>query len=396
VTAFIDVGAERAATPGCAHVAHLNNAGAALPTTATVGAVVDHLQLEAERGGYEAAVMVADRLAALRASVGRLLGAAPDEVIVTGSDTQAWTKALWGFALGGGIGRGQRLVADRIAYDSHYLGLLQVCRLTGASIEVAPSTADGTIDLDALAGLLGSGDVALASITQVGTHRGLVNPVEEVGVLCRRSGVPYFLDACQSVGQMPVDVGRIGCDVATTTGRKWLRGPRGTGLLYVNRAFADRLSPPGVGGSAAEWFDAEHYALRPGTDRLLEFEVPVAAHLGLGVAIDHALALGLDAIADRVSGLAERLRRQLASLDGVDVHDGGTRRCGIVTFTSHRTTPADIKERAAAVGVNVSVTEAPWARLDMAAPRPTVVARASPHYYNTEDELDRLVEVVAA
>jgi selenocysteine lyase/cysteine desulfurase len=394
VIGSVDVEAERAATPGCARVAHLNNAGAALPTAATVETMISHLRLESERGGYEAAIMVADRLAALRASAARLLGATPEEVVVTGSDTQAWSKALWGFALGGGIDRGQTLVADRIAYDSHYLGLLQVCRLTGATVEVVPSTADGTIDLEALADLLGSGRVALASITQVGTHRGLINPVEQVGAACRRAGVPYFLDACQSTGQLPVDVTAIGCDVATTTGRKWLRGPRGTGLLYVKTGFAEQMSPPGVGGSAAVWEDAQHYALRPGNERLLEFEVPIAAHLGLGVAIDHALDIGVDAIAARVADLAERLREGLATLDGVAVHDGGRSRCGIVTFTSTRASPVEVKERASTGGVNVSVTEAPWARLDMAPPHPTSVVRASPHYYNTESELDRLLEVV--
>ncbi len=192
-----------------------------------------------------------------------------------------------------------------------------------------------------------------------------------------------------------MDVTAIGCDVATTTGRKWLRGPRGTGLLYVRTGFAERLSPPGVGGSAAVWEDAHHYALRPGTERLLEFEVSIAAHLGLGVAIDHALHIGIEAIAARVTGLAERLRQGLASLEGVTVHDGGLRRCGIVTFTSARATPIEIKERASAAGVNLSVTEAPWARLDMAPPHPTTVVRASPHYYNTDVELDLLMEVVA-
>ena len=145
-----------------------------------------------------------------------------------------------------------------------------------------------------------------------------------------------------------MDVTAIGCDVATTTGRKWLRGPRGTGLLYVRTGFAEQMSPPGVGGSAAIWEDAEHYSLRPGNDRLLEFEVPIAAHLGLGVAIDHALDIGVDAIAARVTVLAERLRQGLARLDGVAVHDGGRSRCGIVTFTSTRASPVEVK--AAGVG----------------------------------------------
>ncbi len=392
----IDVEAERSATPGCHGRAHLNNAGAALPTRATFDAVVGHLALEAEVGGYEAASSAAGRLQELRSSAARLLGADDGEVVVTGSDTQSWTKALWGFALGGGIGRIQRILADRLAYDSHYLGLMQVCELTGATIAVVESTADGTIDLDALADALGTGDVAMAAVTHVGTHRGLVNPVEEVGAACRRARVPFFLDACQSTGQLPVDVGRIGCHVATATGRKWLRGPRGTGLLYVQSSFAERLRPPGISWSAALWHDADHYQLRSGSDRFLEFEVPVAAHVGFGVAIDHALALGLDAIAARVGALGERLRDALAGIDGVHLHDGGQRRCGIVTFTVDGTPPALVARAATSAGINVSVSDSHFARLDMTGPGPDAVVRASPHYYNTDEELERLADVVAA
>ncbi len=394
MTGAIDVAAERASTPGCSHVAHLNNAGAALPTAATVEAMVNHLRLESERGGYEAAGAVAERLAALRSSAARLLGAGDGDVVVTGSDTQSWTKAIWGFALAGGIDRGDHLLVDRIAYDSHYLGLLQVCELTGAVIDAVPSADDGTVDLEALEHALGSAPVALAALTHIGTHRGLINPVEAAGATCRRAGVPFFLDACQSVGQIPVDVEQIGCDVATATGRKWLRGPRGTGLLFVRSGFADRLRPPGIGWSSAVWEDADHYRLRDGADRFLDFEVPIAAHLGLGVAIDHALDLGIDAIAGRVDHLGEQLRQRLVETGGVAVHDGGVRRCGIVTFTVADTDPAAVAAAASAAGVNVSVSEAPWARLDMTAPHPTAVVRASPHYYNTEAELDRLVGIV--
>jgi cysteine desulfurase / selenocysteine lyase len=392
----IDVGAERAATPGCSGIVHLNNAGAALPTDTTVAAMVDHLRLEAGRGGYEAATQVADRLQAVRSSAARLLGAEDGEVVITGSDTQAWSKALWGFALGSGITAGQRILVDRIAYDSHYLGLMQVCELTGASIEVLASTADGTVDLEAVEAALTAGAVALCTLTHVGTHRGLINPVEEVGTACRRSEVPFFLDVCQSAGQLSLDVNAIGCDVATATGRKWLRGPRGTGLLYVRSDIAERMRPPGISWSSAIWQDADHYRLRPGTDRFLEFEVSVAAHLGLGVAIDHALALGLEAIATRVGALGGELRRALSTIDGITVHDGGRRRSGIVTFTSARATPIELVRAASGAGINVSVSEAPFARLDMTPPNPTAVVRASPHYYNTEDELHRLVEVVDA
>ena len=396
MTGTIDVDAERAATPGCAVVTHLNNAGAGLPTTATLEAEIEYLRFEADHGGYEAANAVSDRLAAVRSSAARLLHAQPGEVELTGSDTQAWTKAVWGYFLGGGIERGHRLLVDRITYDSHYLGLLQICELSGATIEAVPSTVDGTLDLDALASLLGGGRVALVALTHIGTHRGLINPVDEAGALCRAASVAYFLDACQSLGQLPVDVESIGCDVATGTGRKWLRGPRGTGLVFVRADFAECLQPPGIGNSAAEWQDPEHFHYRDGAARFAEFEVPVAAHLGLGVAIDHTLALGVDTIARRVGPLAERLRHDLVALPQVAVHDGGGRRSGIVTFTVEGVDPTTVGAAAASAGINLSITTAPWARLDMVAPHPTAKVRASPHYYNTEAELALLVEVVAS
>jgi selenocysteine lyase/cysteine desulfurase len=395
VSSPIDVAAERAATPGCATVAHLNNAGAALATTATLDTVIDHLRLEAELGGYEAEAAVRDRMAGVRASVATLLGCDPDEVAVTGSDTEGWTKALWGLLLGGGLPAGGRILVDRIAYDSHYLGLVQASSVAGTTIEAVPSTADGTLDLDALAAALAPGGVVLASLTHVGTHRGLVNPVAEAVRLCRTAGAVTFVDACQSVGQLPVDVRTIGCDVLTATGRKWLRGPRGTGFVYVRSGFVDRLLPIGLDGRSATWDGDDHYRLADGAQRFVVFECPVAVRLGLGTAVDHALLLGLDAVAERVGSLAEELRGALGALDGVAVHDGGRVRCGIVTFTVAGRTTTEVADGARAAGVNVSVSDRPAARLDLGGARPDGVVRASPHYYNTVDELGRLVEVVA-
>ena len=394
VPAALDIDAERAATPGCATVSHLNNAGASLPHAATLETVMSHLRREADFGGYEAASEATDRLSAVRASAAVLLGADRSEVAITGSDTEGWTKALWGFFLGGGLRSGARILVDRIAYDSHYMGLLQVARVTGATIEAMPGTSDGTLDLDALATALARGDVAMASLTHVGTHRGLVNPIAEAAHLCRDAGVATFVDACQSIGQLPVDVRVIGCDVLTGTGRKWLRGPRGTGLIYLRSGFADRIDPIGLDGRSAVWTADDRYELCEGAQRFVPFEVPVAMHLGLGTAIDHTLELGIDAIAARVGNLAEHLRALAVAVDGVTVHDGGAIRCGIVTFTVEGHHPAQVAAAAAAAGINVSVTEQPAARLDLGGSRPSAVVRASPHYYNTEDELLGLVDVL--
>ena len=392
----IDVAAERAATPGCATVTHLNYAGAALPTAATLATVTAYLEHEARRGGYEAEAEAGEALAATRASAAALVGADPEAVVLTGSDTEGWTRAVWGLVLGGLLPRGRRVLVDRAAYDSHAIALLQACEHTGAVLEVVGSEPDGTLDLDALDAALAGGDVALACLTHVGTHRGLVNPVEEAGPRCAAAGAITAVDACQSLGQLPVDVARMGCDILTGTGRKWLRGPRGTGLLFVRPELAERMAPIGTDGRSAVWEADDRVRMRPGLQRFVPFETPVALRLGLGTAIDHALGLGLEAIAARVGAVAEELRALLSGIDGVEVHDGGRRRCGIVTFTVAGRTPPEVVAAAGAAGINVSATDTPAARLDLGPPRPPAVVRASPHYLTTEDETARLAEVVAA
>lgn len=391
----IDVAALRAATPGSARVAHLNNAGAALPTQRTLDTVVAHLRLEAELGGYEAAALADQQLGAVRERAARLLGAPDGSIALTTSDTAAWTKAFWGFVLGGGLEGSRRIVVDHAVYNSHHLAVLQAVRHLGAEVEVVPAGEDGTLDLDALAAALRT-PAALVSVTHVPTSSGLVNPVVAAGRLAAAAEVPYFLDACQSVGQLPVDVDAIGCQVATATGRKWLRGPRGTGLLYIQPGFAQRLDPPGIDASSAEWTPGDDYLLAPGARRAEEFERPIAALLGLGAAIDQLLELGIDVVAARIAELADELRRRLEQLDGVRTLDGTGPRSGIVTFAVQGVDADDLAAAAGAAGVNVSVSRASQARHDLGTRGLETVVRASPHVYNTADELGRLLEVVAS
>lgn len=391
-----DLEAARVETPGCGSVAHLNNAGAALPTTRTLNAVAAHLELEATMGGYEAADRAADAVAAVRSSAARLIGANLDEIALTTSDSMAWLKAFWGFVFGGGIARGQRVIVDRVFYSSHYLALLQARRVHGIEIVLAPSRPDATVDVDAFAALLhrDSAGVALVSITMVPTHCGVVNPVAEIGAMLRGHGAAYIVDACQAVGQMAVDVNEIGCDALTTTGRKWLRAPRGTGFLYTRRSFAERCDPPGIDGVSAVWNDADSYVLAHGAARFDEFESSIAARLGLGAAIDQLLEVGVDAVFERVQQLSGRLRRELAALGGVRVTETSAQRSGIVTFTVDGTDPTDIVTAARTAGVNINASRPTWSRLDADFAQLAGVVRASPHAYNTDDELDRLIAVV--
>jgi selenocysteine lyase/cysteine desulfurase len=389
----LDLDRLRADTPGCERVTHLNNAGAALPPTPVVDAVIGHVRLEAEIGGYEAKDVAAESLDAAHASIAQLIGGVdPLDVALTQSDTASWAKAFWGLALGGWFKHGGRVIVDRAAYNSHYLSLLQARDAFGISIEAITSTDDGTLDLDDLDRRLDS-SVRMVTATHVGTHRGLVNPVAEVGRRTQDAGVPFFLDACQSAGQLTVDVAAIGCEVATGTGRKFLRGPRGTGWLFVSPEWSERMRPPGIDGVSADWLGEDSYSLKDRALRFEEFEISYAAIIGLGVAVAYALAIGIPAIADRINELAEGLRQSLRAI-GAEVHDGGSRRSAIVTFTVPGRDPGSIQESLSAAGINVSVTQAPWARLDMEQRGLPAAVRASPHVYNSESEIQRLVEHV--
>ncbi len=392
---MIDVAAERRRTPGATHRAHLNHAGAALPTRETLDAVIGHLEGEALVGGYAAAAAAADRLAAVRTSAADLLGAEPHEVAIVGSDTQAWTKAFWGFVLAGGIDPRQRVLVDRIVYVSHHMAILAASRHVGFGVDVVASEPDGTLDLGALADELDRGDVGLVTATHVGTHRGSVNPVAEVGVRAAAAGVPFFLDACQSVGQLAVDVGEIGCDVLTATGRKWLRGPRGTGVLVVRDAMIGRCEPPGLDAHSASWVGDDRVELAPTAARFEEFEVPYAAQLGLGVALDHLRTLGIGVVEAHLTAQAETLRRDLSGIEGVEVVDGGRRRSSIVTFTVDGVDPPAVVAAAEAAGVAIGVSSTEHARLDMVATGHDRVVRVSPHYVNDAEDLARLLDVVS-
>ncbi|HVV30678.1 MAG TPA: aminotransferase class V-fold PLP-dependent enzyme, partial [Mycobacteriales bacterium] len=206
--------------------------------------------------------------------------------------------------------------------------------------------------------------------------------------------VPFLLDACQSVGQLPLDVVALGADLISATGRKWLRAPRGTGFLYVGPRLLELLEPAYLDMRAAQWTAPDRYEVRPDARRFETWEANVASRIGLGVAVDYALGWGLDAIAERVGVLADGLRTRLNAVPGVAVHDRGERRCGIVTFTVSGRSATDVAAALAAAGVNVSVSTAGSARYDLPARGLTELVRASPHYYNVDAELDRLVSAL--
>ena len=386
---MIDLQRVRADTPGVAFVAHLNNAGSSLPPRQVHDAVVDHLQREAEIGGYEAARERKDRWEHTYDALARLLNASRDEIAVIENATRAWDMAFYAFP----FQAGDRILTGRAEYASNWIALKQVADRTGARIDVVPDDEHGQIDVRALESMLGD-DVKLVSLVHVPTQSGLVNPAAEVGRVTRAAGVPLLLDACQSVGQLPLDVEELGCDILSGTGRKFLRGPRGTGFLYVRRGLIEELEPPLLDMRAADWQPDGSYVLRDDARRFENWETYYAGKVGLGVAVDYALEIGIDTIRARIVELAERLRAGLQEIDGVTLLDRGAVLAATVTFTVQGVSPDEVQRRLGERSVNVSTMEASSAQLDYGPRGITEAVRSSVHYYNDDSDLDRLVEGV--
>jgi selenocysteine lyase/cysteine desulfurase len=383
---LIDIDRIRADTPAAARLAYLHNAGAALMPTPVVTAMKAHIDLESEIGGYAAADHESDRLEAVYGSVARLLNAAPDEIALMENATIAWQMAFYALP----FRKGDRILTAEAEYAANYVAFLQVAKRTGAIIDVVPSDASGELDVHALERMIDE-RVKLIAITWVPTNGGLVNPAAAVGKIARAHNIPYLLDACQAVGQMAVDVEAIGCDMLSATGRKFLRGPRGTGFLYVRRPLLQQLEPPMIDHFAAPWVSRDAYQLRDDARRFETWENNYAARLGLGVAVDYALAIGLDPIEQRCRLLADRLRNGLAAIRGVTIRDLGRAPGAIVSFTMDGYEAKAIVSSAAAAGITIGASDPASTRIDAEVRALPPVVRASPHYYNTEADIDRLI-----
>jgi cysteine desulfurase / selenocysteine lyase len=386
---MIDLAAARADTPACARSVFLDSAGSSLPPVQVLDEVIGHLHREAEIGGYRA---FHERRADLDAGYGvlaALLGCEPDEVAFTDSATRSWLSAFDAVPLSAG----DRVLVSEVEYAGNAIPLLRRAAEVGATVSLVPSDASGSVDVAALRSMLDE-RVKLVSLVHVPTNGGLVNPVAPVAAAAHEVGALVLLDACQSVGQVPVDVAALGVDILSGTGRKWLRGPRGTGFLVVRRDVLPRLRPRLVDLHSGVWRSPDSYELRSDSRVFELWEFSAADRLGLIAAARYALALGVDRVAEAVRSRAEHLRTGLSAIPGVTVHDLGADRCGIVSFTVDGRTPAEVKAHLAASNVTVTVTGVTSTQYDMTRRALPEVVRASPHYFVSEEQLDEAVAAI--
>ena len=386
-----DLDRARRETPGCGNVMHFNNAGAALMPEPVLAAVTAHLSLEAMTGGYEAKARAVEKIEHVYDALGKMLNCQRDELAIIENATRAWDMAFYSIPLG----PGDRILTAVAEYASNYIAYLQVARRTGAIIDVVPDDEHGQLSVEALRRIMDD-RVKLIAITHVPTNNGLVNPAAEVGKVAREAGVLYLLDACQSAGQMPLDVAEIGCDMLSGTGRKYLRGPRGTGFLYVRRERIEELEPPFLDLHAAELTGRDDFKIRPDARRFENWETNFAGKIGLGVAVDYAMEWGLDIIRERINSLAGMLRARLGDMPGVTVRDRGAEKCGIVCFTVEGKSSDEVRRSLGERGINVWVAQQRDTRLDAEGRSLPDLVRASVHYYNSEAEIACLCDALAS
>lgn len=389
---MIDNDTLRADTPGTRHVVHLNNAGASLMPTPVVEAITSYIALETERGGYEAAELRRDAIRGFYTATADLLNTTPHSIAATANATDAYARALSSIP----FERGEVILTTINDYVSNQIAFLSLQKRFGIKIVRAEDDMRGGVSVEDMATKIKSLRPRLVAVTHVPTNSGLVQPVEAIGQLCREYDVLYLVDACQSVGQLPVDVAQIQCDFLTATCRKFLRGPRGMGFLYVSdKVLSEGYAPLFIDLHGASWESANEFRLVPTALRFEDWEFPYALVLGAAEAHRYALNVGLDNIRERNAELCGYLRSGLTDLPGVRLLDEGEQLSSIVTLFSERKSGEQLKAELSVDRINTSVSGHGAAILDYDRKGMTTSAlRISPHYFNTNLEINTLIETL--
>lgn len=366
----------------------MNNAGAAFMPSPVIRAIADHIKLESEIGGYEAADERGEPIEVGYHDLAALIGTDARNVAVVANATAGFIQALSVFD----FARGDEIITSRSDYTSNQIQYLALHERIGVSIVHAADLPEGGVDPSAVREILakesGRGRRVVA-MSWVPTNSGLVQEMEAVGVICEEFDVPFIVDACQAVGQIPIDVSRLRCDYLSATARKFLRGPRGVGFIYASdRALARGDHPLFVDMRGARWVAPGRYEVADSAKRFEDWEFPYALVLGQAAAARYTLDVGVEVAQQRSWMLAARLRDALEKIPGARLLDRGRSRCAIVTVAFDRVDAQEIVSHLRSRGINTVASLREYGQLDFGDKGVEAAVRLSPHYYNTEDEVD--------
>ena len=388
---MIDIEKIRAETPGIEFSTHLLACGSSLMPNNVVDAITQHTQLEALMGGYEAEAKKADELNNIYDIVAKHIGANSYEIALMENSTVAWSHAFYALPLNSG----SKILTSEAEYAANYVAFLQRAKRDNLIIDIVPSDESGTLDINALESMVDE-EVGLIAISWIPTNGGLVNPAEKVGQIAKKYNIPYLLDACQAVGQMSIDVEKIGCDFLAATGRKFLRGPRGTGFLYIKDKWLSIIEPVMIDHFGAPWVSKNTYELRKDARRFETWENSYALRIGLGEAITYAEEIGIDLIHERVQLLARLNRKLLSEVKNVQVRDIGTEQCGIISFSiEEEKDPKKIVNQMSEAGFTIGSVDPESTLIDSEKRNLPTLLRMAPHYYNTEEEIEKTVKQIS-
>jgi selenocysteine lyase/cysteine desulfurase len=381
----------RSETPGCARRIHLNNAGAGLMPQAVIDAIDEHIALESEIGGYEAADARESAIASVYSDIATLINGEPRNVAIVANATAGFIQSVSSFDLE----RGDVIVTTRSDYTSYQIQYLSLWKRLGVEIVHAEDLPEGGVDPESVRRLAANPRCKLVHVSWIPTHSGLVQDAEGVGAVCEDLGVPYLVDACQAVGQLQIDVQRLRCDYLSVTARKFLRGPRGVGFLFASdRALARGDCPLFVDMRGAQWTGTNEFAVADSAMRYEDWEFPYALVLGLGAAVRYALEVGIDVAQERAWSLAAELRERLAALGEVRVLDRGSRRSAIVTAEFRGIDAKKLSDLLRNRRINSAASLRWFGLIDFSARDVGSALRLSPHYYNTHEEILTTVDAI--
>lgn len=380
----------RSLTGGTVECIHFNNAGSSLPTDIVVKTVVDYLHDEAMYGGYETEFKYQAELENTYTLIARLINAEINEVALVENASLGWGLAFNGID----FKKGDEVITSEMEYSTNLLGYLNAKKLYGIEIKIIAQDDKGNFPVAALEAAI-TPKTKLIAITHIASGSGTMLPIVEIGLVAKKYNILYMVDACQTIGQVPIDVKEINCDMLSVTGRKYLRGPRGTGFMFVKKSVQPSLKTLFMDSHTASWVSKDEFKVRDDARMFELFEKNRALILGLSKSVELALSIGVDRIWHRVKMLADLLRSELTKIPGVIVHDKGDLKCGIVTFSIKGQDAHAVKAMLNERSINVSVSNAASTLLYMTNNHLAPTVRASVHYYNTEQEIAIMCEVIS-
>ncbi|KFF25932.1 aminotransferase class V-fold PLP-dependent enzyme [Chryseobacterium vrystaatense] len=386
----MDLDIIRKETAGCGDKIFLNSAGGSLMPDIVVKTMMDYILLEQQYGAYGAADRKKGEISQFYTETAKLINAGEENIAFTVSSTDAYAKALSSIL----FKDGDVIITTNDDYISNQISFISLQKKLGVKIIRTKNLSNHELDLENLENLIKKYNPKLIAVTHIPTNSGLIQNVEGVGKLCRHYDILYFVDACQSVGQMVVDVEKIGCDFLTATGRKFMRGPRGTGFLYVSDRVLERgMVPLFLDMSGAEWTDFDDYKLLRTAKRFEHWETSISSMLGFAEAAKYATGVGLQSIQNYNKKLAERLRTGLHD-NGLRVLDQGNHLGSIVTFCSADGSIENIYKILTDHKVYFSVSSKGNALIDFTLKNLDRAIRLSPHYFNTPEEIDEVIRIL--